>query len=88
MIDIYRVPRNTSPGHTHKFPCLVLEEDNWDDFGYVTLFHVKWFTSSGRSVVLADTKILQQGKTHTALRQRLSIALWAKQLNFTNRCTI
>jgi ABC-type lipoprotein export system ATPase subunit len=67
MIEIYRVPRRTSPGRDLKFPCLVLEEDNWNDFGYLTLFHVRWFESSGKSIVLGDTKILQKGEVDTAV---------------------
>src|SRR5215469_2941008 len=67
MIDVYRIPRSSSPGTEAKFPCLVLEEDSWNDFGHVTLFHARWFFARMRSVTLGDTKILQRDTPETQL---------------------
>jgi predicted ATPase len=72
MIDVYRVQRNGSPGRDAAFPCLVLEEDSWNDFGYFTLFHARWCKSFGHSMALGDTKILQKGETQTAIPQHFN----------------
>jgi predicted ATPase len=67
MIDVYRVQRKGYPERDATFPCLVLEEDSWNDFGHITLFHASWFKSFGNPVFLGDTKILQKGEAQTAL---------------------
>lgn len=44
---------------TKLYPYAVLVQDNWDDYGYKTTFHVTLHMSSLESVVLGNIKILQ-----------------------------
>ncbi|MBI5498743.1 MAG: ATP-binding protein [Deltaproteobacteria bacterium] len=52
------------------YPCVLLQEDNWNDFSYETLFHVHFWKDSGDSISLGDVKILTRGKLRTRLPRR------------------
>lgn len=72
MIDVYCLQGKTSPGRGFNFPCLILNTDSWNDYGYVTLFHARWFTAFGKSTALGSTKILQRGTMDTSLRKHFN----------------
>jgi ABC-type lipoprotein export system ATPase subunit len=41
----------------------VLVQDNWDDYGYKTTFHVTLYVSADESYVLGNIKIIEAGRT-------------------------
>jgi len=47
---------------TKKFPAVVLLRDTWDDFGFKTSFHAKYWRSGSDVVDLGTVKILQRGQ--------------------------
>ena len=45
-----------------EYPYVVLEMDNWDDYGFKTLFHPTIYESADRVFKLRDVKILKLGQ--------------------------
>lgn len=62
-----RSVRHAVPPANAVFPCFVLAPDNWDDFGYRTLFHLHYFKRADSSAKLGDIKILEEGAKATNL---------------------
>jgi len=58
----FRVVEDASKRPTKNFPVLVLRRDTWDDFGFKTLFHAKYWQSETESIDLGTVKILQRGQ--------------------------
>jgi hypothetical protein len=48
---------------TNRYPHAVLVQDNWDDFGYKTTFHVTLHISADESYDLGSIKIIESGRT-------------------------
>ena len=66
-ITYYVVGRGLGlPSHA-KFPCFKLEKDNWDDFGYKTLFRLTFYETKLQVSVIGEIKIL----SITALETKL-----------------
>jgi len=58
--------RKPSIPSTEVFPCITLYEDNWNDFGFTTLFHAYlWLAPNGGPIVLGGVKIIQKDKKGT-----------------------
>lgn len=51
-----------------RFPCVLLQQDLWDDFGYRTTFRVSLFLSRDEEIDLGTVKIMQSNRHETALR--------------------
>lgn len=49
------------------YPCVQLEPDNWNDFGYVTLFTVTYHPTKQKQVKVGDVKILRRGRASPKL---------------------
>ncbi|WMX58623.1 AAA family ATPase [Peribacillus sp. R9-11] len=41
-------------------PMVILTTDNWNDYGFKTLFHMKYFDENGKQHEIGDIKILHQ----------------------------
>jgi ABC-type transport system involved in cytochrome c biogenesis ATPase subunit len=63
-----RLGRSPVPPEDAEYPCVVVVDDNWDDYGHKTLFHLYYFDRAKRQTVLGDVKILQSEKSTTTLR--------------------
>lgn len=50
-----------------RFPCVLLEHDNWDDYGYRTTCHATFFMTVDAPIELGDVKIMQMGQTGTTV---------------------
>lgn len=50
--------RVTIPG----YPCVLLQQDSWDDFGYKTTFTVELHLSPSHRVDLGQTKVMRRGQ--------------------------
>jgi len=48
-------------------PCVVYVIDNWDDYDFKTLYHLRLFKKNGDQEDLGSVKILQLGKKNTQL---------------------
>ncbi|RAN48596.1 ATPase AAA [Herbaspirillum rubrisubalbicans] len=48
-------------------PCIVFVTDNWDDYNFKTLYHLRLFKKNGESVELGAVKILQRDVKSTQL---------------------
>lgn len=46
--------------------CVVLRKDNWDDWGFRTMYHAKFFDGLGQSVELGDVKIFNRHEKYTS----------------------
>ncbi|WP_298325781.1 AAA family ATPase [Asticcacaulis sp.] len=61
-MSIYVVPRaglpSEMPAHT-----FVLRSDNWDDFGYSTLYELHYFNDAGERIELGGIKVMRRGQT-------------------------
>ncbi len=59
--------RRVSPKAPQNLPCVVLQQDNWDDYTYKTTFSVFYFDPSGLLSHVGDTKILHDSDSTTEL---------------------
>jgi hypothetical protein len=59
----FRVIEDVSKRPTN-FPVLLLRRDTWDDFGFKTLFHAKYWRNETDAIDLGTVKILQRGQEH------------------------
>lgn len=61
--------RRSSPGYRSglTYPCIVLEKDNWDDYGYQTTYKAAIFKNSKTRVHFGEIKILHKSKKITKL---------------------
>lgn len=57
-------PRYSADRSFH--PCVILAEDNWNDYGYVTMFHARYVDEFGNEHPLGDVKILNFENTVTS----------------------
>src|ERR1700749_2552318 len=48
---------------TSRYPHAVLVQDNWDDYGYKTTFHVTLHTSADERHDLGSVKIIEASRT-------------------------
>lgn len=55
-----------------KYPCVILEKDNWDDFGYETTFKAAIFDQSRLRVYVGEIKIYQRNSKSTKLDSQFS----------------
>jgi hypothetical protein len=56
---IYRSPKRPKPTKV-KYPAVFLLDDNWDDYGYKTLFRASIVLEKGaEEIELGDVKILE-----------------------------
>ncbi|WP_300537010.1 AAA family ATPase [Sphingosinicella sp.] len=53
------IPRGKPKAAIGPYPCVVLVQDNWDDYGYRTTFSVLFYKTAGESISLGTVKILQ-----------------------------
>lgn len=51
----------------NQFPCLGFIKDNWNDYGYQTLFNVVYYNSPNDFEELGYYRIMQEGKSSTDL---------------------
>jgi predicted ATPase len=56
-----------SPPNNIEYPAIVLYEDSWDDFGYKTSYHVRFFDSPRESEKIGFLGILQKDEKTTNL---------------------
>ena len=68
----FSVTEDASKRPKKNFPVLVLLRDTWDDFGFKTLFHAKYWRSENEPIDLGTVKILQLGqeKGYTLIPER------------------
>lgn len=60
-MQFYVIPvRGKGPPPGAVYPCVTLEKDRWNDFGWVTQFHVRHWPSPSASEPLGPTKILRR----------------------------
>lgn len=59
----------SSPPPNAQYPCITLGTDNWNDYGYVTTFYVKYYDEEGLVLDLDTVKILTAGNYRTQLPQ-------------------
>ena len=52
------------------FPVAILRRDNWNDYGYKTMFSVTIWLSRAESIELENVKVLERGQEPTATRFR------------------
>ena len=71
MRFIVRLRSGESPTTNH-YPHAVLVQDNWDDYGYKTTFHVTLHVSADETYDLGSIKIIQADRTsgYTDMPQR------------------
>lgn len=63
---VYLTNREGKPPAGAQFPCASLAADNWNDFGYRTLFQLRVYRHKSAAVIDAgDVKILQRGASIT-----------------------
>src|SRR6185312_1221343 len=55
--------RSGDSSTTNHYPHAVLAQDNWDDYGYKTTFHVTLHMSADESLDLGNIKIIKAGRT-------------------------
>lgn len=55
-----------------KYPCVILEKDNWDDFGYETTFKAAIFDDSRQRVYVGELKIYERGSKNTKLEKHFT----------------
>jgi hypothetical protein len=58
---------SSKPIKPPRLPSVVLFQDNWNDYGYVTTFYVYYFSGDGEQHHIGETKILQRGTTSTTV---------------------
>lgn len=58
----FRVLEDASKRPAKNFPVLDLRKDTWDDFGFKTLFHAKYWRAETDVIDLGTVKILQLGQ--------------------------
>src|SRR5688572_32653451 len=58
--------RDTLPPNA-KFPCIQLNRDGWNDFGYVTLFTMTYHANKKTKLEVGSVKILRRGETSPKL---------------------
>jgi predicted ATPase len=64
----YQVERGSGPPEHAEYPCVILQKDNWNDFGYYTLRRLRYYKVPAEpSVVQGDVKILRDGYAQTEL---------------------
>lgn len=49
------------------YPCIVFNEDNWDDFGHKITFKLHYESEPNKQVLLGGLKVLLKNKTVTRL---------------------
>ena len=63
-MQFYTRPHNQRAlGAAAAFPCIVLVSDNWNDFGYYTMFDAFYHPAEGQSVELGYIKIMMRGQS-------------------------
>ncbi len=54
--------KDTWPPNNGEFKnCIVINDDNWDDFGYKTTFYITYFDDEGKRKDIGDLKIYYSG---------------------------
>lgn len=61
-----RMPGERFPKNV-EFPCFIVEKDTWEDFGYQTLFSLKYYASRRDLRTIGEVKIMEEGKNITEL---------------------
>lgn len=65
----YLVERTGALPRSAEFPCVRVEHDSWDDFGYKTLRRLTYFAASDTAKAIGEVKILQLNSPRTTLAQ-------------------
>lgn len=60
-MQIYVTSRNGPSAQVTRYPCIILQRDNWNDFGYVTTFSVHFFPSDKEEISVGSVKIIEFG---------------------------
>lgn len=64
----FEVTASWSEPTSGPWPAVMLRENNWDDFGYKTLFGVSIHFDQQNSIDLGDVKIMRDGQTRGATK--------------------
>jgi len=63
VLTFQRLTRSEDRGASGRNVCFLVN-DNWDDFGFKTLFNLVYFDKKGNRKELGGTKIIRRGMTH------------------------
>lgn len=55
-----------------KYPCVILEKDNWNDYGQETTFKAAIYDREKNRVYVGELKIYQRGTKSTILKEKFS----------------
>ncbi|WP_245423153.1 hypothetical protein [Shewanella frigidimarina] len=69
---MFKVKGFNTPLISDVYPVFSLSTDNWDDFGTVCTFHLRYHKSKADVVQIGEIKILQKGKGHKLLPPEFS----------------
>jgi len=79
---VYRAPKRPKPTKV-KYPAVFLLDDNWDDYGYKTLFRVSIVLEQGvKEIELGETKILEIADNERILIPRIDDTFTSLGTNF------
>lgn len=65
-VNFYVVNRGSFPLKDYTYPCVLLHKDNWDDFGYKTIFGFYYYRSRTDYIDIGGVKILNKNDDTTA----------------------
>lgn len=71
-MQFYTKTYHETVSSTTKFPCLILITNNWDDYGYRTLFKLFHYESIDNRNEIGDVKILDLRTINTVLKSKFS----------------
>ena len=55
------------------FPCCILTKDNWNDYGYYTLFSLSYLQNEQEKIEIGNVKIIQHDKTSPFLPSHFTV---------------
>lgn len=64
-MKFYTISYHASLPKNAEYPCAVLSKDNWDDYGYRTLYHLSYYKQRGKPVFSEGVKILRRNENVT-----------------------
>lgn len=71
-MKFYIVSAYEQPPADATFPCALLREDNWNDYGIRTLWGLRYYPSRNDRVEIGDVKIMRIGSVEAPLSQPFS----------------
>jgi|GEM_PF-748009 len=60
-MQIYVTSRTSPTTQVTQYPSIILQRDNWNDFGYVTTFSVHFFPTDVQEIAVGSVKIIEFG---------------------------